>query len=412
VDSVTSPDSLTVVYWFGTRSPTQFLHAAAQVPILPAHVLEKISVETLRETAPPLIGSGRFRLERWDKGSSGELVADSGNYRGRPKFDRVIWTTSTGSTSSATKLFTGAADLFDAMRPEDVREAARNPDLQVITLNGLDYAFLHFNLRDPANRARSHPLFADRELRRAIGMSVDRAQVVRSILDTLALVAVGPTVRAYPTTDSQVTQLPYDTARARFVLDSLGWSRRDARGIRVRNKQRLAFTVTVPSSSQNRIRAAVILQAQLKSAGVRMDIKQVDNSALMDLWSARKFDAVLGTWNMGATPSATMRAWGTAGISEHGTNFGSYSNPAFDADVDSALKANDPAVARALFTRAYRTINEDAPAIWLYEPKTVIGIHKRVKTASMRQGAWWSDLGNWSIRPSERLPRDLLPAAR
>jgi peptide/nickel transport system substrate-binding protein len=411
LDSVTSPGTLTAVYWFGKRSPTQFLTAAAHVSILPSHVLERIPVETLRESAP-LVGSGRFRLARLDKGSSGELTADTGNYRGRANLDRVIWTTSAGSTSPVTKLFTGAADLFDALRPEDVREVARNPDLRIVALNGLDYAFLHFNLRDPVSNTRPHSLFGDRDLRRAIAMSVDRSQVVRSILDTLALVPVGPTVRAYPTTDSAVAQLPYDTTRARLLLDSLGWSLRDGRGIRVRDKRSLAFTVMVPSSSQNRIRAAVIIQAQLRKVGIRMDIDQMDNSTMMERWSARRFDTALATWNMGSTPEATMRIWGTTGIDRNGLNFGSYSNPVFDAAVDSALKANDPRVAREFFSRAYRTINEDAPAIWLYEPKTVIGLHKRVRPSDMRQGAWWFDLPNWSISPSERLPRDQSPVAR
>jgi peptide/nickel transport system substrate-binding protein len=295
------------------------------------------------------------------------------------------------------------------MGPDDVREASRHPNVRVVTVGGLDYAFLHFNLRDAAHNARPHPLFASRELRRAIAMSVDRASVVRSILDTLALVALGPTVRAYPTTDPRITQLPYDTARARLMLDSLGWSRRDARGTRMRNKKPLAFSLIVPSSSTSRVRAAVLIQAQLQRAGVRVDIEQMDYSAFMQRWSARNFDAALGAWNMGATPNATMRTWGTPGISAQGINFGSYSNRAFDAAVDSALTATDPDAARALFSRAYRIINEDAPAVWLYEPKTVLGIHRRVNPTEMRQGAWWFDLPNWSINPSVRLARDQLP---
>src|SRR5688572_18883763 len=194
IDSVTTPDSLTVVYWFASRSPVQFLDAAAQVQILPAHLLEGVPVKSLRQADPPLIGSGRFRLKRLDKGSSGELIADSGNFRGRANLDRVIWTKSTGATTGAAQLLSGAADVFDAMRPDDVREAARNESVRVIALPGLEYQFVHFNLRDPADNKRPHQLFANRELRRALAMSVDRVQIVRNILDTFALVALGPTV--------------------------------------------------------------------------------------------------------------------------------------------------------------------------------------------------------------------------
>ncbi|HLA14299.1 MAG TPA: peptide ABC transporter substrate-binding protein [Gemmatimonadaceae bacterium] len=404
VDSVTTPDSLTVVFWFATRSPLQFLDAAAQVPILPAHVLEGIPVAKLRSSNVPLIGSGRFRLKRWDRGSSGELVADTANYRGRAKLDRVIWTT-TASTSAVAKLLGGEADLFDALRPEDVRQISRDTTLRVITLPGLDYAFLAFNFRDPGGN-RPHPLFGNRELRRAIGMSVNRAAIVRNILDTFAVVPVGPTVRAYPTTDSTVAQLPYDTARARRALDSLGWTRSGGSGIRNRSGRPLAFTVIVPSARGSRKRAAVLIQEQLRRAGIRMEIEEMDYAAFEERLRAGKFDAALGAWNMGSTPGATRVTWATSGISKSGLNFGSYSNPLFDAAVDSALNSDDASLARALFTKAYRTINDDAPAIWLFEPKTVIAIHRRIRPTAMRTGAWWTDLASWSIPAAERLGRD------
>lgn len=412
VDSVTTPDSLTVVYWFANRSPVQFLDAAAQVQILPAHLIEGIPVKSLREADPPLIGSGRFRLKRWEKGSSGELVADSGNYRGRAKLDRLLWTTSAGATSSAAKLLSGAADVFDAMRPEDVRAASRNESVRVIGLRGLEYMFVHFNLRNPADKQRLHPLFGDRELRRALAMSVDRAQIVRSILDTFALVAVGPTVRAYSTTDSLVTQLPFDTLRANRALDSLGWTSRDSRGTRTRGGRPLAFTLIVPSSSPSRNRAAVLIQAQLERVGVRMDIGRMDNSAFGQRWHGGRFDAAFGSLSMGSTPGATERIWGTSAFPPNGYNFGSYSNPAFDAAVDSALTAPSQARARAFFTRAYEIINEDAPAIWMYEPMNVIGLHRRINTAPMRRGAWWFGLADWSIPAAERIPRDEIASAR
>lgn len=405
IDSVTTPDSVTVVFWFATRSPVQFLDAAAQVPILPAHLLEGIPVEKLRSSNIPLIGSGRFKLKRWDRASSGELVADSNNYRGRAKLDRVIWTT-LGSTSAVARLVGGEADLFDAMRPDDVRQISRVTSLRVITLPGLDYAFLAFNLRDRGGSQRPHAVFGNRELRRAIAMAVNRSEIVRNILDTFALVPVGPTVRAYPTTDSTVAQLPYDTTRAQRTLDSLGWSRKGEGTVRTRNGRPLTFTAIVPSTSGSRRRAAVLIQEQLRRVGVRMDIEEMDYSAFSERWRAGKFDAVLGSWNMGSTPGATPRVWGTSGVSKTGLNFGSYSNPAFDAAVDSALKAHDPRLARALFTRAYRTINDDAPAIWLYEPKSVIAVHTRIKPTPMRNGAWWTDLASWSIPAGERLKRD------
>ncbi|MFL5600904.1 MAG: peptide ABC transporter substrate-binding protein [Gemmatimonadaceae bacterium] len=411
IDSVTVTDSLTAVFWFRRRSPTQFLDAAAQMLILPAHQLEKIPPAQLRELASPPVGTGRFRLRRWDKGARVEIVADTANYRGRAKLDRVIWTVTPEFTAAVTKLYGGEADVFDGLRPENISELARINSLRTITLPGMDYAFLRFNLRDPANPRRPHPLFGGRELRRAIAMSIDRAALARSVLDTFAVVPVGPTVRALPSTDPRGVQIPFDSAHASRLLDSLGWTRRGTDGFRARNGRELAFSLLVPTSSTNRIRTSVILQEQLRRMGIRVSPERLESATQTAREVKGAFDAALGGWVMGSSPDGIRDAWTTKGIGKNGVNYGGYSNPRFDALLDTALDA-DPAHARAAFTRAYSLINEDAPAIWLYEPRKIIGIHRRVRTAKMRPNAWWFDLADWYIPPVERVPRDRTPTAR
>ena len=408
IDSVTVTDSLTAVFWFQKRSPTQFLDAAAQLLILPAHQLEKIPVDSLREQAPLPIGSGRFRLRTWNKGTSVEIVADTSNYRSRPRLDRVIWRVSPEFTTAVTQLFAGDADLFDALRPENLRQLARARNLRIITLPGMDYAFLRFNLRDPASKDRPHPLFGDRELRRAIAMSINRGTLVRSVLDTFALVPVGPIVRAYPTTDPRGSQLPFDSARASRMLDSLGWLRHGADGLRVKNGRDLAFDIVLPTSSMNRIRMGLLLQEQLHRMGIRVQLEQLEASTEGDREASGAFDAALSSWLMPSSPDGMRDAWTSHGIGKNGVNYGSYSNPRFDALLDSALWA-DSATAREKFTKAFAVINDDAPAVWLYEPRKIIGIHRRIRTAEMRPDAWWFDLADWYIPPVERLLRDRIP---
>jgi peptide/nickel transport system substrate-binding protein len=411
IDSVTAPDSLTAVFWFHERLPTQFLDAAAQMLILPAHQLEKIPPGRLRELAPPPIGSGRFRFRRWDKGSSVEIVADTLNYRGRARLDRVIWSITPDFTAAVTRMLGGDADLFDALRIENVPEVRRRPTLRILVLPGSDYAFMGFNLRDPTDSTRPHPLFGERELRRAIAMSINRDVLVKSVLDTMALVPVGPTVRGFPTTDPRIRQIPFDSARAARLLDSLGWTRNNARGVRRKNGRELAFTLLVPTSSLNRIRMAVPLQAQLGLIGIRVAVETMEPAAMGSRQQSGNYDAVLGDWHMGASPDGTRGAWGSAGVGDAGVNYGFYKNAIFDAQLDSALRA-DSARARDLFTRAYGTINADAPAVWLYEPMTIMGLHRRFRTGWMRPDAWWADLADWYIPPGERLLRDRLQLSR
>ena len=410
IDSVTVTDSLTAVFWFHQRLPSQFLDAAAQMLILPAHQLEKIPIDALRQNPPPPIGTGRFRLQKWDKEASVEIVADTSNYRGRARLDRVIWSISPDFTTAETKLFSGEADLFDGLRPEDLAELARHKNLRTIILPGMDYAFLRFNLRDPINNNRPHALFGNRELRRAIAMSLNRATLVRNVLDTFALVPVGPVVRAYPTTDPRGSQLPFDSVRASRSLDSLGWIR-GANGIRSKNGKELAFTLIIPTSSKNRVRMGPLIQEQLRRMGIRVQLEQLETSTESERESRGAFDAALGSWTMGSSPDGIKGGWTTSGIGKYGVNYGAYSNPRFDILLDSALRA-ETAQARDIFSRALAVINEDAPAVWLYEPRKIMGIDRRLRTAVMRPDAWWFDLSDWYIPLAERLPKDRIPLRR
>jgi peptide/nickel transport system substrate-binding protein len=158
---------------------------------------------------------------------------------------------------------------------------------------------------------------------------------------------------------------------------------------------------------------AVVIQDQLRTAGVKMDIDPLEFASFIEREKSGKFDAMLGGWHVDASPGGLRQTWGSAGLrAKGGSNYGSYQNPLFDAQVDSALSTMSLETRRAAFRRAYQTIIDDAPAIWLAEPKTVLAIHRRLRATRMRPDAWWANVGDWSIPVAERLARDRATAVR
>jgi ABC-type transport system substrate-binding protein len=77
-----------------------------------------------------------------------------------------------------------------------------------------------------------------------------------------------------------------------------------------------------------------------------------------------------------------------------------------DAMLDSATTTFDPARTRAYARRAFETIIEDAPGIWLYETPAVMGLDKRIHTAVLRADGYWSHLADWWIPAGQRNARD------
>ena len=415
IDSVTARDSLTAVFWFTKRSPMQFYDAVNTMSILPRHLVGDATGPALRSAAIARapVGSGRFRFVKWNAGASIEVAADTANYRGRPGLDRVIMTIAPDFNTAFARLVGGEADFIEQVPPPNLEQIAADSTLRLLLNRGLDYNFVQFNLRHPKNRSRPHPLFGDRELRRALTHAVDRVRNVRNAYDSLADVALGPTVRAYPTTNASLKSLPHSPDAARRILDSLGWKDSNGDGVRERNGVELEFSLAVPSSSRARNAVAVLMQDQLRQVGAKMNLEPLDFTAFIDRETRRDFDAVFGGWRVEPSPGGIRQTWTSAGSrAGSGTNYGSYENPRFDALVDSALASESLADRTRLFTRAYEIIIDDAPAIWMAEPRTVMAIHRRIETRGIRPDSWWANVADWTIPPGSRIERDRAPAAR
>ena len=396
VDSVSVVDSLTARVWFHQRTPDAFFKAASPVAVLPAHLLKGIAPATLREStfARAPVGSGRFRFGAWDRSARIVLDADSTNYRGRPNADRVIWLVSADYGAAALRFLGGSADFLDLVKPELVSQVKAKGGEVLVSPGSLDYGYVAFNLRNGANTG-PHPIFADRETRRALAMAVDRSALVRSVFDTLALVAHGPATRILATSDTTLG-IPYDPQQASRMLDSLGW-RRGSDGMRSRGKTSLAFSLIVPSSSAVRTKVAVVLQEQWRQAGAKVRIEPLELNTFGSRMDSRKFESLLNGWHIDPAPSSVREEWASSEIRNGGYNATSYRNPTFDAIIDSAVKEMNPTRSAVLYRRGYRILVEDAPAIWLYELRNAQGVSRRIHPTGIRPDAWWANLADWTV---------------
>jgi peptide/nickel transport system substrate-binding protein len=411
VDSVSVGDSLTCTAWFRQRSPERFDALVASLTPLPAHLLRGVRHDSLALSpfARNPVGNGPFKLVSWEQQVRLE-IAPSASWAGpRPALDRVIWTFASNASTLVKQLMAGESDFLESLTPEDAAAARKDPGLQVLELGSFAYSFLQFNLRDGASD-KPHPLFGDRALRRALTMALDRRLLVRSVFDSLGRVGLGPFVRAQWSADTSLVQIPFDRPGAARLLDSLGW-RVAKDGVRARGSRQLAFSLYVPTSSKARLSMAVLIQEQLRLAGVRVDIERLDNNTMSDRFKTHRFDAAMAGLAATPSPSGVKQTWTAAAAREGGFNYGRYESVRFDAQVDSAITARTKASAQAHYRAAYQAIVDDAPAIWLYEPPVEAGASARLRLGVMRADAWWMGIPGWTIAPGKRLPRDAAPEA-
>jgi peptide/nickel transport system substrate-binding protein len=407
VDSVSVRDSLTPVVWFKKRTPEQFYDFVYQVVIVPQHILGNTPAAQLKtaEVGRRGIGSGRFRLAAWQPGQRLEIIADTGNYRGRAKLDRVVFATSPDFNSAAARFFSGEADMFEQLRPEQIAKVESDSQRRLMRYPSFQYAYLAFNLVDPKQWTQPHPIFGERAVRRALSMAVNRQAMLRNVFDTIGTPIHGPFPPTVSVADSGLPQIPYDTVKARALLDSAGWVP-GPDGVRVKNGRRLEFGILTPNSSATRHQYAVLLQDAFRRVGASARLDETDFATYVAKQGSHNFDTEMVVYLTDPSPTGFKQSWSTAGIARDGSNFPAYSNPTVDALLDSASNAFDPARTKSYARRAFEIIIDDAPGIWLYQPPTVAGLHKRIRTTRARTDGYWSGLADWWIPAGERTSRD------
>jgi peptide/nickel transport system substrate-binding protein len=410
IDSVSVRDSLTAVVWYKKRETEQFYDFVYQVYILPEHVTKDIAPDQLRtsDVTRRGIGTGRFRMVRWNAGQRIELIADTANYRGRPKLDRLIWNIVPDAGAALAQLMSAQADVLELVPVDQAPRVDSSRVARTVPYRGLQYVFLGMNLSDAKHPGQPHPLFGDRRVRRALSMAVDRRAILQNVFGTFGQLSYGPFPRSLSVADTTLRLLPYDVNAAKALLDSAGWRESSPGAVRQKNGRTLRFGLMVPISSRTRVRYAILVQEQLRAVGAQVDIDQLQGGVAFQRQIAHDFDSAIIGVSTDPSPSGYKQQWGSEGAAKGGQNWVEYRNPVYDALVDSALSTTDVAKRKSYMKRAFQIQVDDAPAVWLYDVVLIAGLHRRLHPAPMRADGWWAHFDEWTVPPNARIDRDRL----
>ncbi|HXF95344.1 MAG TPA: peptide ABC transporter substrate-binding protein, partial [Gemmatimonadales bacterium] len=407
IRAVTARDSLTAVFRFRERYPEMFYDAVYHMRILPAHLLHVVPRNrwATAEFGRRPVGNGPYRFVDWRASEHIELVADSGFFLGRPHIARLIWRVTADMPAAVNLLLAGEADAIEFLiTPELLRRVREAPHLATYPYPASTYTYLAFNFRAYGDTSRPHPLFADRDVRRALFMATDRERLLQSVLGDLAKVPPAPIPQMWWLWQLDARPLPFDSAGAGRLLDRRGWRDTDGDGVRDKDGAKLSFRLAVPTTSAVRRRYAQLLQAQYRPHGVEVRIEELEPTVLQERAAAGQFDAALASWVTDPTPTSSFpQTWSSAGAG--GSNWSRYANPEFDRLVARAAAAPAPQN-RRLWEAVLRLLNDDAAGIWLYAINNIAAVHSRVADVRIRPDSWWALVRTWRIPPDRLIDRD------
>ncbi len=395
ITSVEAEGDHRVVFRFTEVYAEQLYDATFHVAILPAHLLAALPSTGgawASFVAQP-VGSGPYRWVRREEGQFIELAANHDFFLGRPGIERVIVRVAASSDARMNLLLAGEADAMDNIPPPTTNiarvEAARHLRLVTVPSNNLGY--LLFNQRDPAHRDRPHPILADREVRRALVLALDRDLLVQALLGEYGYVPFGPVSAQLWIRHGAPSPSRQDQSTARRLLAGRGWVDRDGDGIREnRNGVPLSLRLLVSTSSLTRTRMAAIVQEQLRQVGVRIDLVRVDVAVWIERRNAGDFDIDFSAASQDPSPSGLIHSWTCGGPG----NAGGYCDPGADSLLQQAVAS--PKADRRLWQSFLRRVEENAPAAFIYTQVFVFGVNRRFRDVTIRPESSWSALWRWS----------------
>ncbi len=285
---------------FHMRPHADFLDAWRATAILPEHLLADVPPERLiqhpyNEVCP--VGNGPFVFvehrpsDRWVFEANPAFPAELG---GRPYVDRLVHRVIPEQTTLLTELLTGGIQVYIGAQPDQARQIQSGPDVDLLSFTHREVAFVAWNAR--------RPQLADKRVRRALTMGVDRQRIVQAVLQGYGQVAnstIPPTNWQYD--PDVVPDIPYDPDGARVLLDQAGWRDRDGDGVR-ENEAGVPLRITLKynQGAQQRQTIAELMQAQLADIGVAIRPLVVDVSSLNEqlFTPAKDFDAAVLSWIM------------------------------------------------------------------------------------------------------------------
>ena len=267
VDSVQALDDTTARVVFTTAQPA-FPLVLCELPILPAHLLQTVPRREMRRAAYNLapVGNGPFRFverragERWTFRRNDAFPASLG---GPPRLAGLVVTVVDEPTTKFAGLTSGDLDVA-GIAPSMASLASRDPSLRVLDYPSLFTTGLVFNVHKPP--------FDDARIRRAISLSIDRERIVQAALAGYGRAAAGPVPPESPLAFG--ARPVRDTARADSLLDAAGLAA--GRPAVFDNALGKPFTIELVTVGSGDNALEQLVQADLASRGVRVEIRQVE----------------------------------------------------------------------------------------------------------------------------------------
>ena len=303
------------------------------------------------------VGTGPFQFVEWIKDDHVTFKRFDGYFEpSLPYLDEITYRPIPDLSVALTELKTANVDFLFRIDPKDVPDVKSTPNAVYLEGPGVGYQGLWIN-------TAKGPL-ADRALRQAVNLAVDREALLAAAYFGIGQIAQGPIPPSSWAYDPSIPHVQRDVAAARQKLAEGGQP----------NGFKLVLKAQSNSPLQDKI--TQLIQAQLAEANIQVEIQTVEFGALLKVGEQGDFDAMSLGWSGRIDPDGNIEPiFHTNG----NFNYGKYSSSAIDEGIAGERQTTDQAQRKQIFQQIQKTINDDAAYIFTYFPPTSFAALKTVQ---------------------------------
>lgn len=370
--------------------------------IIPKHIWSKYKIEELPQAQANFepVTSGPFRLSKWDRESSITLRIDSSGFLYNPEnIKEIIFKVIPDYRSRLTHLKTGAVDILDNIKSEDVDELNSVENLKVHPLRGRDYDYIGWNHFDPQkyqeSKKISNKYFASAEVRKALTYAINRMEIVETYLNEFGELCKGPVspmFRSYY--DAGLPAYEYNPVKAKEILKVSDWIDVDSDGVLEKGDDEFSFDLYISTGNPRRNYVATIVKNNLKAVGIEVNIQALEMGAFVERLMKRDFDAWIAGWTI-PVPIELNPYWNSD--PEIGfLNFSSYQNKEKDKILDSLQLELDETSNIRLYKKLQNIFHQEEPVTFLYWLDNIVAYNKKISKINFSMLGLVKNAWEWS----------------
>ena len=282
-----------------------------------------------------------------------------------PKISNIEIKITKDEATRLAKLRNGEIDIAqnNINREQAAAISEQYPDLKILKKPGMKTTYLGFNLRNK--------YLANKSVRKAINMAIDRKKIIRYILNDMAIEAKTMLPPNHYYYNKRLQNSNYNPELAKRILDEAGFS------VASNGKRfHLSYKTT---SDDARISIAKTIASDLSEIGIDVDVtplewgrfkEDVDNGRA-ELWSL--------IWMGFKDPDIYRHVFATESFPPNGGNRGWFSNSELDTLLKNGRKTRDPKLRKKIYDAVQQIISEENPYVFLFHEEHYAVMNKNIE---------------------------------